>query len=122
AGLTPPMLVSPRRSPPFSLIETEGMVMGIDRGPIFDTTLEKRRIDLAPGDLLFASSNGVLELRSASREELAGERIRTLVQKYGNHEAEYLIHKLSRFLEDFTRGTDPAADACFVAIRLEGGA
>jgi serine phosphatase RsbU (regulator of sigma subunit) len=98
------------------------MVMGIDRGPIFDTTVQSRTFDLAPGDLVVFLSAGILEVRNPGREELGLERVHGAIQRYGNHEAEYLVHKLGQVLEDWSRGSEPGADACVAALKLAGAA
>lgn len=118
AGLPAPYLVNKARSTPFGAIECDGMVMGIDRGPIFDTTVQTRVVDLAPGDLVAFVSSGLLEVRNASREELGLERAQNAIRKYGFHEAEYLVHKMGQVLDEWTRGSDPAADACLAGLKI----
>ncbi len=118
AGIAPPALINSRRQPPLTLLETEGMVMGIDKGPIFDRTIVARPIELVPGDLLVFATNGVVELKNRNRDELGLERFHQTLRRYGGHEAEYLTSKLGQFLEDYTKETEPAFDACLVAVKL----
>ncbi|MBI3722864.1 serine/threonine-protein phosphatase [bacterium] len=119
AGLTPPLLSNPRREPAFVAIEPEGMVMGIDKGPIFDAALETRTLELSAGDLLVFATNGLLEVRGGSpQEELGRERFHETVRRYGRHEAEYLVHKLGQSLEEFSRDGAQGADICVAALRL----
>lgn len=120
AGMTAPMLLNPARKPAFSLLDTEGMVMGIDKGPIFDTTVVAHPVELSPGDLVVFATNGVLEVRNRAREELGLERLMGAVRRYGSHEAEYLTHKLGQLLADFSKDTDASSDACVLAIRFNG--
>jgi serine phosphatase RsbU (regulator of sigma subunit) len=112
--------VNPRRNPSFSLIDTTGMVMGIDKGPIFDSEIVARSIELAPGDLVCFATNGLVEVRNRAREELGLDRFLGAVRRYGTHEAEYLTHKLGQLLAEFSRDTDPSSDACVLAIRFTG--
>lgn len=118
AGMNAPVLVNVRRDPPLSLLEAEGMVMGIDKGPIFDATMIARTIELAPGDLVVFATNGLLEVRNRARDELGHERFLAAVRRYGSHEAEYVTHKLGQLLEDYTKDTDLSADACVLALKL----
>ncbi len=118
AGLAAPILVNLRRDPALSLLEAEGMVMGIDKGPIFDATIIPRTIELATDDLVCFATNGVLEIRNRNREELGLERFHAAVKRFGTHEAEYLTHKLGQLLADFTKETELSADACVLAVKL----
>ncbi len=122
AGMTAPIIMNPRRSPSFSLLDAEGMVMGIDKGPIFDQTVVTRPVELAQGDLVVFAANGVLEVRNRAREELGLERLMGAVRRYGTHEAEYLTHKLGQLLGEYSKDTDPSSDACVLAIRYTGTA
>lgn len=118
AGLAAPVLVNPARQGAFGVLHTEGMVLGIDRGPIFDTTLESRAFELARGDLLVLFTNGLAEARAPSREEFGIERMHQLARRYGAHEAEYFGDKFREYYDLFV--SDPAlrtTDVCVAAIK-----
>jgi serine phosphatase RsbU (regulator of sigma subunit) len=95
-------------------MQTEGMIMGIDRGPIFDTTLETRTFDLARGDQLVLFTNGLAEARGASREEFGIERMHHLARRYGNHEVEYFTDKFREYFDLFMQ--DPSSRATDVVV------
>ncbi|MEZ0229300.1 MAG: PP2C family protein-serine/threonine phosphatase, partial [Planctomycetota bacterium] len=120
AGMTAPFLVNPKRSPVLSLIDSEGMVMGIDKGPIFDQTVVTKSVEFGAGDLIVLAANGVLEVRNRNRDELGLERLMGAVRRYGTHEAEYLTHKLGQLLTEFSKDTDPSSDVCVLAMRYTG--
>lgn len=117
AGITSPVLLNPQRNPTFTLLDSEGMVMGIDKGPIFDATIVAKTVELTPGDLVVFATNGLLEVRNRNRDEFGLERFLGSVRRYGTHEAEYLTHKLGQVLAEYSRDTDPGSDACALAIR-----
>ncbi len=118
AGITAPVLLNARRNPAFALLDLEGMVMGIDKGPIFDAATVPRTIELTPGDLVIFATNGLLELRNRNRDELGLDRYLAALKRFGTHEAEYLVHKLGQLLEDFTKDSAPSTDACVMALKL----
>lgn len=119
AGLqAAPVLMNTRRSPALMPLDSEGMVLGIDRGPIFNNALEVRSLELEPGDLLVLFTNGVLEARSTHREEFGLERMHHLVDRYGTHEVAYFTDKFQEYYELHLKGGGRAlTDACVVALK-----
>lgn len=122
AGLAPPLLVNPTRDPPFAALEMEGLVMGADKGPIFDSTIEVRALELFPGDMLVLHTNGVFDARpSANREEFGQEHMHQLVARYATHEVEYLVDKFHEHYEAHHEGlSQRLTDACLVALKWAG--
>lgn len=114
AGMSAPLLVNPARPGQFGVMQTEGMIMGIDRGPIFDTTLETRTFDLARGDQLVLFTNGLAEARGPTREEFGIERMHHLARRYGNHEVEYFTDKFREYFDLFMQ--DPSARSTDVVV------
>ncbi|MBX3470652.1 MAG: SpoIIE family protein phosphatase [Planctomycetes bacterium] len=115
AGLSAPLLVNPARQGGFGVLHTDGMVMGIDRGPIFDGALEVRSFELARGDLLVLFTNGLTEARgAAAREEFGLERMHTLTRRYGGHEVDYFTEKFREYFDLFVQ--DPALRTTDVVV------
>lgn len=118
AGLAAPVLVNPARQGRFGVLQTEGMVLGIDRGPIFDTSLEARTFELARGDLLVTFTPGLLEARSPTREEFGIERMHQLARRYGGHEVDYFTDKFKEYFDLFAQDAAPrTTDVCVAAIK-----
>jgi len=109
AGHTPLFLFNPARAPQFAALEPKGIVLGVDKGPVFNRTLEEIEIKLVSGDMLMQVTDGVLEATNAKKEEFGIERLAGTIQKYGNHEAKYLLHMIDLTLGEF-RGKSPAED------------
>ncbi len=119
AGTNPPVLLSDRRDPPLRTLEAGGMVMGIDRGAVFDAVLEEREVGLAPGDLIAQFTYGVVAAPNPSREELGLERLHRLIERYGRHESEYLCVKVGQHLDDWMRGADREEDCVLLAVKIK---
>lgn len=122
AGLAAPLLVNATRDPVFAAIECEGLVMGIDKGEVFKSSLEVRALELFPGDMLVLHANGVLDARPAvNREEFGPERMRQLVRRYGTHEVDYLCEKFEEHMDVHHEGlAQRLSDACLVALKWNG--
>lgn len=118
AGLSAPVVLNPARNPDLRPLDSEGMVIGIDKGPIFDNTLEVVTVELAPEDLLVIFSNGVLEGRGANREEFGLARMHRVIRKYGTHELDYFIDKFKEHYNLHAQSPSRrTSDACLIAIK-----
>ena len=122
AGLAAPLLVNPARDPVLAPLECEGLVMGIDKGPVFAGSLEVKALELSPGDTLVLHTNGTLDARpAANREEFGPERMQQLVRRYGLHEVDYLCDKFEEHYEAHHEGMGQRlTDACLVAVKWLG--
>jgi serine phosphatase RsbU (regulator of sigma subunit) len=109
AGHTPLVLYNPTRDPKLAALEPKGIVLGVDKGPVFNRTLEEIEVRLVPGDMLVQVTDGVLEATNAKKEEFGMARLAAAVQQYGNHEIKYLLHMIDLALQEF-RGPVPAED------------
>lgn len=118
AGLAAPLLRRTRGAPRLLPLDVEGMVMGIDQGPIFDSTLDVRPLELVSGDVLVLFGNAALEARGEAREEFGLERVHRLIDRYGGHEVEYLTDKFREAFEQHAdRPGQRTAEASLVALR-----
>src|SRR5207237_5983035 len=59
AGTNSPVLFNLARKPELTVLESPGMVLGIDRGPIFEQSVEEKDVRLEPDDLLVQFTNGL---------------------------------------------------------------
>ncbi len=92
--------------------------MGIDKGPLFDSSLEVRSVELHPGDLIVLFTKGVIEGRGAAREEFGIYRMHQLIERYGTHEVAYFTDKFQEYFNlHVQRRRD--TDACVIALRRE---
>jgi hypothetical protein len=128
AGTAAPLLwrppqPGPRRRPApdgvLEALESPGLVLGVDRGAAFEASLAEREVRLAPGDLLVHFTHGAIAAEDFDGRDLSLPRLQDLVQRYGNHEADYFIHKFGQVFEDWTRGAPLADDACVLAIKVK---
>ena len=115
AGLAAPVLVNAAGGS-LRPLDCEGMVMGIDKGPIFNSSLEVRQVALEPGDLLAMFTNGVMEARNSRREEFGLERTHQLIERYGTHELAYFVDKFKEHFGLHARGR-ARTDGCVIAVK-----
>ena len=91
-------------------LRPNGLGLGLDRGELFEKTLEEERIALSPGDVFVLYTDGVVESRNKEGEEYGYDRLLEAL-KQNRHEDAYdihdsLIHDLHTFLGDETYDDD----------------
>lgn len=99
AGHKLPALVHRAAAGELARVHPSGIAMGLDRGPVFDGSLQEAAIDLAVGDGLLVGTPGVLELRLDDGEILGESRFFKAVlglMKTGEHE---VARKLNERIE-----------------------
>ncbi len=118
AGHTPLLLHNPARQPALSLIEPKGIVLGADKGPVFNQTLEETELQLQSGDMLVQVTDGVLEANDRNGEEFGMERLKAAILKHGNHDAKYLVHMIELAVSEFRDACPAEDDVTIVCIRI----
>ena len=119
AGTNAPILFNPAREPDLEVLDSPGMVLGIDRGPMFEKSIEERDVRLEPDDLIVQFTHGTVAAENVDSQEIGLARIQDLIRRYGRHEADYLCAKLASFFEDWTRGAALPEDACLLAFKIK---
>jgi serine phosphatase RsbU (regulator of sigma subunit)/rubredoxin len=118
AGHNPLIVFNPRRSQRLQVLDSKGMALGMDPGPIFQQSMEEVSIKLEPGDLLFQYTDGVTESMNHDKDEFGLERLYAVIDAYGGAEAEYLLYQIEKALADFSEGAKQKDDITMVAIKV----
>ncbi len=118
AGHNPLILFNPARTPRLRVLDSKGMALGMDAGPIFQQSIEEVEVRLERGDLLFLFTDGVVESMNHEKEEFGLERLYATIERYGEHEAEYVLYQVEKAIQDFREGARQKDDVTMVAIRV----
>jgi len=98
AGMAAPLLVNLKREQRLLPLTCSGMLMGIDCGQVYESSLKAQPVDLRAGDLLVLFNNGIVEARPAAhKEEFGVSRMHQLCDRYGAHELEYFQAKFHEY-------------------------
>lgn len=97
-----------------SEISAPGTILGISRTASYGVT----ELDLLPGDLLLAASDGVTEAQNFSGASYALDRERTLRLSAGKPTAEVFLDRLLEDLASFTEGRPRNDDLTALAISM----
>lgn len=118
AGHDPLILYNPRRNPALSILDSKGMALGMDEGPVFEGTIEELEVALQPGDLVLQYTDGVTETMNARNEQFGHERLYRVIEEHGRHEAEYVLWKIDRAIAEFRGERRRADDQTMLAFKV----
>jgi serine phosphatase RsbU (regulator of sigma subunit) len=88
-------------------LRSNGMGLGLDRGPLFRRTLEQEEIKLQPGDVFMFYTDGIVESRSEAGEEYGYDRLLDVIAA-NRHEDADDMHTL--LLDDLNQFIGPNKD------------
>jgi len=118
AGHNPLILYNRDRRPALQVHDSKGMALGMDAGPIFRDSIEELEIVLRPGDLLVQYTDGVTESMNAQREEFGLRRLSQVIEEHGHDEAEYVLWKIEKAIEQWTGGAPQKDDVTMIAVKV----
>ena len=114
AACIPPYIK--RRSGVVEQPEIGGFALG--QGLASETGYEQLSIDLAPGDMLILSSDGVVEANNEAGELLGFERLLTWVESGPAQEAQAMLNHLQESLKGFSGEAEQHDDLTLLVIRI----
>lgn len=112
AGHNAPMLL--RREGQVERLDRGGPVVGLLEVAVYESTA----VDLCPGDLLVAYTDGLSEAMNPEGEEWGEERLIAAVQRCVGLPALQIVDRLARMADDFVSGAPQHDDMTVVVARL----
>jgi sigma-B regulation protein RsbU (phosphoserine phosphatase) len=97
-----------------------GHNLGFDRGPIFDRTLQERRITLEAGDRVVMYTDGVVEAMSPAHEEYGDERFYVFVRDHARMRSKDFVLSLVRELDEHKGSAEQHDDITISTFRTLG--
>ena len=98
-----------------------GMGLGLDRGSLFNRTLEVERIQLHPGDIIALFTDGLVEARSAEGDEYGYDRCLAVLLRNRHEDASGIKRAL---MDDINRYRDASErygdDLTLVILKWHG--
>ncbi|HHN45861.1 MAG TPA: serine/threonine-protein phosphatase [Planctomycetes bacterium] len=117
AGHPKPVIFNPRRSPKWSYVEAKGLVLGMAKGPVFRKSLAEAELVLAPGDLFFLYTDGLVEAHDEHNEAFGNDRMLEIIEKHGSRSPQEIIDALVREVEGFLSGKPLGDDVTLIALK-----
>jgi phosphoserine phosphatase RsbU/P len=113
AGHNPPMLIRPDRS--IVWLETGGAPVGL----FPDSTYEEGSVQLNPGDLILAYTDGVVEALNPAQREWGTEGLRIAATGRDAKSADDMVEAIMQSMDKFSH-RNQADDATVVVVRVSG--
>jgi serine phosphatase RsbU (regulator of sigma subunit)/predicted ester cyclase len=113
AGHNPPLLI---RASGIHRLETGGMVVGMMK----EATFEEQTVQLEPGDVLVAFSDGITEARNVDGEEFGEGRLLTCVNAHRELAPAVLLQEIFETVHHFSAGGAQADDLTVLVLSYSG--
>jgi serine phosphatase RsbU (regulator of sigma subunit) len=94
-------------------LKTEDFILGTVQGQEY----EERMLQLAPGDVVVAYSNGVQDARNPQKEKIGFERLVEIIRSNGDLPADDLVDYLKNLLADWHQGQESLEDQTIIVLR-----
>jgi len=118
AGHEPTLIRHPGKESEVSVINPEGMAVGLMPTEVFENT-EEVEIQLLPGDLALFYTDGAVEAINANSEEYGRKRLIEVLSRSSDVTAAQLLMELSADIQKFSRGIPQHDDITLVAFRVK---
>jgi serine phosphatase RsbU (regulator of sigma subunit) len=100
-----------------TFLQPDGLGLGLDKGKVFNKTIEEQKIELKKGDILILYTDGITETMDPSGEEFGEENLLELVKKHQELEPIKIKTKLIEELEDFSKGEKKVDDITLIIVK-----
>ncbi len=101
-------------------LRPSGLGLGLDRGQLFEKTLEEERISLNPGDVFVLYTDGVVESRDVEGEEYGYERLLESLKQHRHEDAEGIHDAILGDLDSFLGIESYDDDMTLVVLKWNG--
>lgn len=112
-----PLLVS--QSGNINLFQSKGIGLGLDKGSIFESTLEEEEIKLHKGEVYLFYSDGITETVNAEDEFFGTENLMNTLRLNNNKSAYEIINHIITATVSFRDGMDQFDDITCVVVKVK---
>ncbi len=98
-------------------IKPVGIGLGLNKGEVFDASLEETEITLEPGSLLAVYSDGISEAMNGKQQEFGEENIITILKKNADSSLETIQTKILDGVTEFCNGEEQHDDITLVLVK-----
>ena len=94
------------------------MALGLERGDLFERTIEERPVGIEKGDVFLFYTDGLNEAENLHHEQFGEDRLIDLVKLYSDRSAESLVTKIRGVIERFTAQAQQHDDMTAVVVKM----
>lgn len=115
-----PLIVRKRSSGAPEFMHPKGIAIGLEKGPLFSSTIEEQCIPIEPGDIFVFFTDGISESMNKKGEEFGEENLYKIICESGNLSAQQILDKISDEVAQFTGQTMQHDDFTMVVVKING--
>lgn len=103
----------------FEMYQPSGVGVGLNKGEVFESTLEEMTIKLKSGDVIFLYSDGVTELMNETGQLYGIDRLKNVLIKNKNISSYELGKTIINDLETYKGNADQYDDVTFIIMKVD---
>ena len=97
-------------------VQPEGIALGFDKGPVFNSRLHVEHVPIDPGDRLVVVNSGAVAIVDANGAELGEKPLYAHVMRHGAHTSAEFLERVRSALESYADGSALPRDVSIVTI------
>ncbi|MBI1870361.1 MAG: SpoIIE family protein phosphatase [Chlamydiae bacterium] len=113
-----PIILFDQKDNRVKLLRPQGIVLGIDEGPLFTSTLEEVVLFLNSGDVLALYTDGITEAHDASGQEFGYEALTDVIHHSSSLSAQEIAENILGRVARFTGGISQRDDMTFSIVKV----
>lgn len=113
-----PMILWRQASQSCHLVNTSGMALGFDKGPLFDRTLREQCLRLHPSDRFVLYTDGVVEAMDDKEKQLGHSRLAAACRQYAASPSGEFVGMIVSYLNRHRGSARQSDDITIVSCRV----
>ncbi len=98
-------------------INPNGIALGLDIGPVFDKTMEDKKITMQKGDRLVLYTDGVVSARNEDGEAYGDDRFQESIRKQGGMNSAAFVNFAAGGVDTFLAGAPQSDDVTITTVK-----
>jgi len=112
-----PVLYYRKKDGTCSLLEPDGIALGLEKGDIFKKVIHEKKIQLESGDLLVFYTDGFTEAMNNRNDEYGEERLIRIIHKYHDKSVDDIYRAVLRDVKQFVKDAPQHDDMTMIFIK-----
>ena len=102
------------------LLNPRGLAIGMEKGPIFASTIEEKAVPIQKGDIFMFYTDGISEAMNKNGDEFGEDRLSQLVSQHAQESARAILDKITHDVTHFANGAKQHDDFTMVVVKVVG--
>ena len=100
-----------------SMIQADGMAVGIVPSEMYDSKIEDITLDFNHGDILLFYTDGLTEVENRRNEEFSNQRLMKIISQEYTKDAKSIVAKILESVHQFSDGAQPQDDQTVLVVK-----